>query len=307
MTLTSTVRRGLIAGAAGTTFLNAITYTDMAVRGRDSSDTPERAVEALTEVIGAEIPGRGKERDNRLTAIGALLGTATGLAAGVAGAGVRALGVRLPFPFDAALVGGAAMAATDGSLAVLGVSDPRNWTTSDWVSDTLPHLGFGVATVATLRSLEKHEAPPRRAGVGLLTRSALLGVASGSRSSLGLAAPTLVGSGAGLPARAGALLAVSGEFRGDRSPAAPPRTSATALPPRFASAVAGATALARRENANAAGPVIAGAMGAAVGAFGGLALREWGIGRFGDRRAALAEDAAAVTLAFLAARPSRRR
>jgi hypothetical protein len=41
---------GLVAGAAGTTALNAITYLDMAIRGRPASDTPERTIERLSEV-----------------------------------------------------------------------------------------------------------------------------------------------------------------------------------------------------------------------------------------------------------------
>ncbi|HEY0935674.1 MAG TPA: hypothetical protein VGD91_18240, partial [Trebonia sp.] len=55
--------RGL---AAGVTALNPVTYRDMAVRARSSSDSPAQAVEQLAGKAGAEIPGAGKERDNRL-------------------------------------------------------------------------------------------------------------------------------------------------------------------------------------------------------------------------------------------------
>ena len=39
--------RGAAAGAAGSTALNAVTYLDMAGRGRGSSSTPEQTVQAL--------------------------------------------------------------------------------------------------------------------------------------------------------------------------------------------------------------------------------------------------------------------
>ncbi len=38
---------GAAAGAAGATALNALTYVDMAVRGRPASSTPETTVERL--------------------------------------------------------------------------------------------------------------------------------------------------------------------------------------------------------------------------------------------------------------------
>lgn len=52
--------RGLIAGAAGTSALNAATYMDMAIRGRPASNTPEESVQRLADTarvdLGAAIP-----------------------------------------------------------------------------------------------------------------------------------------------------------------------------------------------------------------------------------------------------------
>jgi hypothetical protein len=45
------------------------------------------------------------------------------------------------------------MAATDGSMAGLGVSDPRTWSAGAWLSDAVPHLAYGAVTSATLRAL----------------------------------------------------------------------------------------------------------------------------------------------------------
>jgi hypothetical protein len=65
---------GLAAGAAGITTLNAITYLDMAVRARPSSDTSSQAVEQLAGKAGAQITGEGNERENRLAGLGPLAG-----------------------------------------------------------------------------------------------------------------------------------------------------------------------------------------------------------------------------------------
>src|SRR3954462_14202829 len=64
------VLRGAAAGAAATTALNAVTYLDMAVRGRGSSSTPEDTVEALAEKAHVSIPGDEEERQNRLQGLG---------------------------------------------------------------------------------------------------------------------------------------------------------------------------------------------------------------------------------------------
>ncbi len=46
--------------------LNAITYLDMAVRARPSSDTPSQAVERFARKAGTQVPDEGDERGNRL-------------------------------------------------------------------------------------------------------------------------------------------------------------------------------------------------------------------------------------------------
>lgn len=144
--------RGAAAGAAGTTALNAVTYLDMAWRGRPPSSTPQQAVEELASRAGQPIPGTGPERDNRLDGLGALAGIVTGVGVGaLAGAG-RALVLRLGPVLGPVLLGASAMIATDASLARLGLTDPRKWDATAWASDAAPHLAFGVACYATLRA-----------------------------------------------------------------------------------------------------------------------------------------------------------
>ena len=147
----SGILAGAAAGAAGTAALDAVTYLDMAIRGRPASDTPERTVEKLA---GRAVPGDGQTRDNRLTGLGSLSGIATGAGVGAAFGLLRRLGLRPPTLTGGALVGLAAMAATNSSMASMGISDPRTWSAADWLADLLPHLAYGLVTYATLQALE---------------------------------------------------------------------------------------------------------------------------------------------------------
>jgi hypothetical protein len=144
--------RGAAAGAAGTTALNAVTYLDMAWRGRPSSTTPQQAVEELASRAGQSIPGTGEERDNRVNGLGALTGIVTGVGVGAAAGAVRAVVLRLGPVLGPLLLGASAMTATDASLTRLGLTDPKQWDAAAWLSDALPHLAFGVAAYATLRA-----------------------------------------------------------------------------------------------------------------------------------------------------------
>lgn len=149
----SSIWRGAAAGAAGTTALNAVTYLDMAVRGRSASDTPEQTVQAIADRAHITVPGEGETRDNRLTGLGALSGIATGVAVGAAVGAGYALGLRPRPVIGAAAVGLLAMAATDGSMTALKVTDPRRWSPASWLSDLVPHLAYGAVTAATLAAL----------------------------------------------------------------------------------------------------------------------------------------------------------
>ena len=77
------------------------------------------------------------------------MGTATGVGIGAAFGVLRYAGLRLPGPLEVIAAGAAAMAASDGSMTALGVTDPRQWDTTSWLSDALPHLAYGAVTVAT--------------------------------------------------------------------------------------------------------------------------------------------------------------
>ncbi|WP_052207224.1 hypothetical protein [Sinomonas humi] len=151
-TLLRTLGSGLAAGAAGTTALNAATYLDMALRARPASSTPEESARRLAHAAGVQIPGDEEAQQNRLAGLGPLLGIGAGLATGVALAAARAVGFRPGRTVGAAVAAAAAMAAGNAPMVVLKITDPRTWSAAEWASDILPHLAYGIAADAVLRS-----------------------------------------------------------------------------------------------------------------------------------------------------------
>jgi hypothetical protein len=144
---------GAAAGAAGTTALNAVTYLDMTLRGRGSSGVPATVVERLADKASVEVPGDQGTKANRLSGAGGLAGIVTGLGVGAAYGLARSLGMRMPAMAGSLVTGLAAMAATDGSIAALDVSDPAEWSGSDWLSDLVPHLAYGLVTASCAQAL----------------------------------------------------------------------------------------------------------------------------------------------------------
>jgi hypothetical protein len=142
--------RGAAAGAAGTTALNAATYLDMAIRGRGASSTPEQTIEAVSDRLGIDIPGEGETRDNRVHALGAMGGLATGVALGAFLGVARSMGWRPGLLGGSLAAGSMAMVGANGPMTGLGITHPRQWSATDWASDVIPHLVFGLVTYATL-------------------------------------------------------------------------------------------------------------------------------------------------------------
>lgn len=329
--MASTIGRGLLAGAVGTALLNAVTYLDMALTGRGPSSAPAETTSRALEAVGIAAPGGS----NRREAYGAVAGIVTGLGIGVVASAVRRAGLRLPAPVGAAAVGGLAMAATDGPMAALGVSDPRTWTAADWTRDVLPHLAYGVGVRWSLDRTERRALVPpaaadtedwevavpdaavldgvipdsvvperdgsrRRPRGRTLSKSLLVGLAAGGRSSFGLAAPLL--TAAATPARVFGVSAVLGEMVVDKLHRTPSRLDAGPLGGRvLAGAVGGATVTAR--NGHAALALVGATLGVAgsmAGSVLGAAWREIAAEHGVAWPAALAEDAASMALAAYA-------
>jgi uncharacterized membrane protein len=302
--MSSIVKRGLLAGAAGTTVLNAVTYLDMALRGRPASDTPERTVDAGLKRLGRGLPGDSAQRDSRRTALGALSGIGSGIGIGVAASAVRAMGIRLPGPLAAVATGAGAMAATNLPMTALGLTDPRQWSAADWVSDSIPHLAYGVGTHAVIAATDDTEPAPKPSP-RLVMNAFALGIATGLRSSLGGAAPGLFGRRAiSTLGRAVRIAGITGELIVDKLPGTPSRLEPAGLIGRLGGGADGGFLLAHHGGFAPTSCMLAGSVGAAAGSFGGASWRRWAALRMPDWQGALMEDAAAITLAFAASRSS---
>jgi hypothetical protein len=148
------VLRGAAAGAAGTTALNAVTHLDMVVRGRPSSSTPERTVEALAEKAHVPIPGDEQTRSNRVEGLGPLTGLAAGIGVGVLTGLVRATGFRSRPLVGTGLISAGVLVAANGPMTVLGITDPRTWSATDWISDVVPHVVYAAVVKTTMDAFD---------------------------------------------------------------------------------------------------------------------------------------------------------
>ena len=147
--------RGAAAGAAGTTALNAVSYLDMTVRGRPSSSTPEQTVEKLAASAHLSIPGDVQTRENRKQGLGPLMGLVAGVGVGVLVGLARASGYRSSKPVGVALTTLGVLVVANGPMTVLGVTDPRTWSATDWVSDVVPHLAYGAMVKTTMDAFDR--------------------------------------------------------------------------------------------------------------------------------------------------------
>lgn len=151
ITASGWILRGAAAGAAGTTALNVVTYLDMALRGRPASSTPETTVERLADTVHVPIPGEGVTRASRLAGLGAL----TGLIAGIGVGGLLGVARATGFRAGPLLTTVTVLISTNGPMTVLGVTDPRTWSPTDWLSDIVPHLAYAAVVTSTMNALDR--------------------------------------------------------------------------------------------------------------------------------------------------------
>ena len=141
---------GMLAGAAGTTTLNAVTYADMFATARPASSTPEATIEKLEVSANFPVPGNDEQRKNRIAALGPMTGISVGVIIGGFLGIALSLGWR-PNPIVLAIVAASgALIGSNGPMTILGVTDPRTWTARAWASDVIPHLAYGAATATVL-------------------------------------------------------------------------------------------------------------------------------------------------------------
>jgi hypothetical protein len=147
--------RGAAAGAAASTALNAVTYVDMVVRGRGASSTPELTVEKMAEKAHVTIPGDEETRQNREQGLGPLVGLVAGVGVGVLAGLARASGFRSAAPVGIGLTTVGILVAANGPMTVLGVTDPRTWSATDWVSDLVPHVVYGIVLKTSMDAFDR--------------------------------------------------------------------------------------------------------------------------------------------------------
>lgn len=167
--LVRTLLMGAAAGAVGTVALDITTYLDMAVRGRPSSEVPARTATRIAAVVGADLnppPGAPQEAEqqaqSRQSGVGALLGYAAGLGVGAAYGAIRPWLGDAPLGLTGLALGAAAMAAGDLPPILTGSTNPREWGTSGWVSDIIPHLAYGVCAAIAYDAFTAGELSRRR-------------------------------------------------------------------------------------------------------------------------------------------------
>jgi len=107
-------------------------------------------VEKLAEKAHLPIPGEGETRQNRVAGLGPLTGLMAGIGVGVIGGLARAMGFRPSTTADLALTTLVVLVAANGPMTALGITDPRTWSATDWVSDVVPHLAYGAVVEATM-------------------------------------------------------------------------------------------------------------------------------------------------------------
>jgi xanthosine utilization system XapX-like protein len=151
---------GMVAGAAGTAALNAVSYGDMLARGRAASDVPARTAEALAAKAGVRF-GTGAPSDARREAAGALLGYAAGIGVGALYGLVRPRW-RAPLALAGLALGGAAMLAGDVPPIASRVTDPRTWGATGWIGDAVPHLAYGLVAAAVFEAIAPRARARRR-------------------------------------------------------------------------------------------------------------------------------------------------
>ena len=96
------------------------------------------------------IPGDGTTRENRTQGLGALTGLVAGTGFGVLIGLACASGYRSSKPVGVALTTLGVLVVANGPMTVLGVTDPRTWSRTDWISDLVPHLAYGAVVTTTM-------------------------------------------------------------------------------------------------------------------------------------------------------------
>lgn len=133
------IGRGVVAGVLGTGVMAAFQkLVEMPITGRSDSYVPAQIAERVLGIEPSTPEGRKLLNYTAHASLGALWGAAYGVAAlrGLSGQKAVHAVFAAVYPGDVAMT------------AALGVSDPRDWSTQDWVIDTLEKYIEAQATGA---------------------------------------------------------------------------------------------------------------------------------------------------------------
>ncbi|CCF84881.1 membrane hypothetical protein [Nitrolancea hollandica Lb] len=141
---------GTAAGAVGTVALNITTWGDMAFRGRPPSRVPAQVAGALARGAGIDLAigldNAPEKLEHRKTGLGMLMGYLVGLGIGAIYGILRQHLGDISKPVAGAVIGAAAMAASDVPSILLGVTKPSEWGITGWLADIVPHYLYGLFT-----------------------------------------------------------------------------------------------------------------------------------------------------------------
>ncbi|MFF0369901.1 MULTISPECIES: hypothetical protein [unclassified Micromonospora] len=149
----ASLTNGIVAGAAGTLARELFSNLDVGVRARPMSDTHERAVQRMVDLAHVNL-GPADRAAKRRAGFGPVFGFVNGVLAVSLFAALTGRR-RPPLPVAAGVIGIGGMLVADGSMAALGVTDPRRWGAEGWLEDALPYVAYGLVAAATLKRLDR--------------------------------------------------------------------------------------------------------------------------------------------------------
>lgn len=146
------ITAGMLAGAAGATAMNAVSYADQAVQGNASTTSPTGGSVAETAREAGNSAGAPTD-GAKAGALGPLGGLGIGVGVGAVAGLIRGSNATPP-PVTAAIVTGlVAMGIGEGAAVATGAAK------SDWASpanllrDLVPHLAYGAVTAIALHRM----------------------------------------------------------------------------------------------------------------------------------------------------------
>ncbi len=142
--VTANIGRGILAGVAGTVAMTAFQkFIEMPITGRQESYAPADFAERILPVHPTSVQGRRRLNYATHFSLGAMWGTAYGIAAS---AGLR--GQKAVNTVFATVYNGDVLLNT-----ALGLYHPRKWSAQDWVIDIVDKYVQAQATGAVFDRL----------------------------------------------------------------------------------------------------------------------------------------------------------